>query len=237
MSTLTTFPPAYLYIQYGEDENLQALIKALNDYAQSYLDQLNGLNLPIYTKAPVAGALLDWMAEGLYGIRRPSFRYVTLIGGGGSAYNEDAYNEESFGGSMSTDVSLGPVSDDVFRRILTWQLFKGDGKQFNVRWLKRRIMRFLFGVDGIDPPVDQTYPVKILYSYGGVITIRFPTGEGVVTGGTICNTFVCNTMACNDETSIYTPVSQSVDAGILKQAIDAGILPLPFQYTFYVQLS
>ena len=28
---------------------------------------------------------------------------------------------------------------------MTWHLYKGDGKTFNTRWLKRRVMRFLTG--------------------------------------------------------------------------------------------
>ena len=42
------------------------------------------------------------------------------------------------------------VTDDVFKRILTWHFYKGDGKNFSVRWLKRRIWRFLQGANGTD---------------------------------------------------------------------------------------
>ena len=38
------------------------------------------------------------------------------------------------------------ADDDTYRRCLTWHYQKGDGKYFNIRWLKRRVMRFERGL-------------------------------------------------------------------------------------------
>src|ERR1051326_7278105 len=63
--------PSDIDTQFNDDDALQAFVKSFNDMAQAYLDDLNALNLSIYTKDPVSGLLLDWVALGLYGMDRP----------------------------------------------------------------------------------------------------------------------------------------------------------------------
>ena len=146
--------------------------------------------------------MLDWVAQGLYGMLRPSLPsgFSRTIG----PFNTYEFNEFPFDASEVTDP--GPAyltTDDIFKRILTWHLYKGDGKVFNIRWLKRRIMRFLYGVNGTAPNIDQTYPISVEFGADNSVTITIQQG------------------------------SQSIpDAGILQSAIDSGVLELPFQYTF-----
>lgn len=152
---------AYLYVQYQGDDNVRAFFDAYNIYAQAYLDYFNSLNLPIYTTAPVSGALLDWVAQGLYGMGRPAL--PTSIG---QPYqgpvNTFAVNSLPVNGYVpGLPDTFTNTNDDFFRRILTWAFYKGDGKTFSPRWLKRRLNRFLTGVDGTDVPNDTTYNVSV----------------------------------------------------------------------------
>jgi hypothetical protein len=168
-----TFPPAaqaslqttiksYLYQQYIDDDNLQAWVNAYNAYTQLYLNWFNQNPLAIYTNPNINGALLDWVANNLYGIARP-----TLSSGRNQdigPYNTGLFNQVGW----NIDQRIGPsnvtiTSDDIFKRILTWNLYRGDGKVFNLNWLKRRITRFLNGPNGTDPGVQQTYSVSAFY--------------------------------------------------------------------------
>src|SRR5215475_9895968 len=68
---LTTVIPSYLYQEYTDDDDLQGWVEAQNIMQQDYVDTFNALNLPIYTGPIVAGALLDWVGRGVYGMARP----------------------------------------------------------------------------------------------------------------------------------------------------------------------
>lgn len=189
---------SYLYQQYNDDEDLQAFVDAFNEIAQAYVDWFNALNLPNYTADPVSGALLDWVALGLYGIARPSLP-------AGRSHAEGPFNSFEINGvPFNYYADLGgsqfyATSDDTFRRIITWLFFKGDGKVFNVRWLKRRIARFLAGVNGVDFGVADTYGISVTFDPGNQVSIHVDD---------------------------YAP--------ILKEAIDAGVLELPFQFNYVV---
>lgn len=153
--------PAYPYVQYQGDDNIAAFFDAYNAWAQGYLDYFNSLNLPIYTTAPVSGALLDWVAQGLYGMSRPGL--PTSIGAPYSGpVNSFVVNALPVNGYVpGKPDTYTNTNDDFFRRILTWAFYKGDGKTFSPRWLKRRLNRFLTGVDGTDVANDTTYNVSV----------------------------------------------------------------------------
>lgn len=239
MSTLITFPKSYLYAQYDDDASLQAMVDAFNQYAQAYLDHLINLNLPIYTGGPIVGPLLDWVGQGIYGISRPYLPQQPAQAISTGAYNSWPYNQIVYNGfEKVTPTVYLPVTDDIYKRTITWSIFKGDGKFFTVRWLKRRVMRFLFGVNGINPPVDQTYPVSIIFAPDNEITIRIlNSGIRTLTGGTLYNRFGYNTSAYDTYTSTFLALPPVANADILQQAIQANILPLPFQYQFTVQIG
>ena len=173
--------PAYPYVQYQDDDNITAFFDAFNIYAQAYVDWFNALDLPIYTKAPVQGALLDWVASGLYGITRPGL--PTSEGspalGPVNTFDPNEIPVNSFAaGTSDTHIA---VNDDFFRRILTWQLYRGDGDFPSIPWLKRRINRFLHGIDGADVAVNTTYEVSITETAIRSWTITIPsTTAGLV---------------------------------------------------------
>lgn len=226
---------SYLYQEYSDDDDLQAFVDAFNQIAQAYLDWLNAVNLPIYTSETVFGALLDWVAEGLYGISRPTLPSgrAQLVGPFNTyEYNALAFNTRHFTGSQNYYLT----DDDVFRRIITWHFFKGDGKVFNVRWLKRRIMRFLEGLNGVNYNVDETYQVSVIFGIGNQVNITILTGIRKLTGGALFNRFAFNTLPFNDIRTSFTPLAPLAFASVLKAAIDSGALELPFQFTYVVHV-
>jgi hypothetical protein len=194
---LQSIIPAYLYEQYYDDQNLQSFISAYNSTAQTYLDWFNGINLPIYPT--LSGALLDWIAQGLYGISRPTLALVKTSSVG--PFNTYTLDSLAFNASLATGTAtVFPATDDIFKRIITWSFYKGDGKVFSVKWLKRRIMRFLAGIDGTDY-TGPTYQVSVRIVGGNAITIALSNGA--------------------------VPLNL---APILQVALLSGVLPLPFRY-------
>lgn len=234
-TSLTQTIPSYLYEEYADDDDLQAFVRAYNEMAQEYVDWFNSIGLPIYTGDPIAGDLLDWVAEGLYGMIRPAL---------GSGRNRDLGPLNTF--AMNTIPFnqrriIGPsdvtaTSDDVFKRIITWAFFKGDGKNFSIRWLKRRVMRFLYGTNGTNFNVEATYQISITFGVGNQVNINLIVGVRTVTGGALFNTFVLNGMAFNTLLSTFTPLAPLPNTKVFKEAVDSGALELPFQFNYVVNV-
>lgn len=178
-TNLQAIIPAYVFDEYADDDDIQAFNTSYNDLATQFLLWFNTLNLPIYTGGIVSGPLLDWVAEGLYGNVRPSVSTGserTYAAINSVTINFMSINERKF----SSTAALQTTNDDYFRRILTWNLFKGDGFVFNITWLKRRVWRFMTGPNGIDPGIINTYPVSVAVS-GGAFTINITTTDTVST--------------------------------------------------------
>lgn len=230
-TTLIATIPAYLYEQYADDDALQAFFQSYNALVQGYVSWFTQVPLPVYTNPAISGALLDWVAEGLYGFKRPALssgrnRDVGPLNT--FPYNSLALNRRKLVGPNNVTVT----TDDVFRRILTWNFYKGDGNVFNVEWLKRRLMRFLIGTDGAAPNVDQTYAISVTYG-PGVIAIKISAGTRSLLGGTLYNRFGFNQVRrpLNGMVTQFNPnPNQLPFEPILKEAIDAGVLTFPFQY-------
>lgn len=230
-TSLTTVIPAYPYDEYNDDPDLQAFWAAYNTLAQTYLNWFVRIGLPIYTGPLIAGALLDRIAEGLYGISRP-----TLFSGRTrdvGPFNTWAFNTIPFDRLKR----IGPqnyyvTTDDIFKRVITWLLFKGDGKVFDIRWLKRRVARFLTGVNGTAPNIDQTYQISVTFGVGGEVTIRLISGIRKVTSGALYDRFAFNTMRFNGINTSYEPLTPLADAQTFQEAIQAAVLDLPFQFTY-----
>jgi len=225
--TLQTTIPAYPYWEYADDDDVQALFDIYNQLAQYYLDWFNQTPLPVYTSSAISGSLLDWVAEGLYGMNRP------LLGSGFSrrigAIDTDIIDQlEICGTKIISGGSFQLASDDVFKRVMTWNLYKGDGKLFNTTWLKRHVMRFLVGENGLDGlnggGVQETYDVSVnlvgsgsgFGSFGFGVSGFGGAGSGIV-------------IHINNAIS-YDPNVLSA----LQEAVSLGILQLPFQETFSV---
>jgi len=209
---LTKVIPSYLYQEYSDDDDLQGFCQAINELQQNYVDTFNQINLPIYPGPIVAGKLLDWVAQGLYGMSRPSIgvgRPVQIgpLNTWGPAMLP-AINEiiQTHPGNVIV------TNDDLFRRIITWHFFEGDGKYFNVRWIKRRVWRFIMGVNGtapdyeVDPAlgyqphpegeadaddyfIANTEQISVTLGADRNCTIRFVLGKRIVKGGAIPNMF------------------------------------------------
>jgi len=180
-----TIIPSYLYQQYSDDSDLQAFVNSYNLLAQYYLNTFNQLDLPIYTNPMISGQLLDWVAQGIYGFARPSLSAPTAFSTLG-VYDTVPYDTIPY----SYDVKIGSnsyytVTDDYYKRILTWNFYKGDGYQYTTTWLKNRIARFLFGVNGAPLQIDQTYNLGTPAVLSGCTISGTTLTIGSVVSGTI----------------------------------------------------
>ena len=196
--------PSYLYFQYQDDEDLQSFVDAYNGLAQQYLDSFNSLNMPVYTVQ--SGKLLDWFATGIYGYPRP----VVQTTGGllKGAYNTIPYNPLVFPYNVEKNADNGvgyTLTDNEYINFLTWNFYKGDGFQFNITWLKKRIQRFIQSIYGFAPIVDNTYKISVTFPAKYEVLIK-----------------------------IYN-LSKSIDYALLiEEGINAGFLYIPFGFRFTV---
>jgi hypothetical protein len=239
-TTLLDTIASYLYQQYSDDDNLQAFVAAYNILAQQYVDWFVNASLPIYPLQ--SNQMLDWIAGGLYGIARPTIPYgiVKTVG----PLNTYAMNTLP----LNVEHKVFPntfylTTDDIFRRIITWHFFKGDGKVFNIRWLKRRIMRFLTGMDGwsgpdgVLGPID-TSAISVSFGVDNNVSINIGWMRRTIRSGAIFNSFVMNTKMFNEidlGSSISIPTLPM--APIFKAAFDAGLLEMPFEFNYTVTLN
>lgn len=176
-TVLTKTIPSYLYAQYQDDDNVQAFVSSFNGATQYYVDWFVNVNLPIYTG--LTGSLLDWVALGLYGMVRPTLESVGA--GVKGPFNTVEFNSLVFDGYVAgTASTFFQASDDIFQRIMTWHLYKGDGKYFTMKWLKRRVLRFLIGANGKAPSVADTSQISITIS-GDLVTINLTAVTGAPT--------------------------------------------------------
>ena len=132
---LQTIIPSYLYEEYSDDSDLNAFVAAFNTLAQSYLDWFNTTPLAVYTNPNIAGPLLDWIAVGIYGIARPVFSSQTtqfIAGLGSAALNTGPVNGSTFLQSGTATIA----TDDYYKRVLTWWLYAGTSRRFNVTLLR-----------------------------------------------------------------------------------------------------
>jgi hypothetical protein len=118
------------------------------------------------------------------------------------------------------------VSDDLFKRIMTWNFYKGDGYYFTIPWLKRRIMRFLTGVDGVDVVNDQRWSISVLFSGSGA-SISIIKGYRKLTNTSMFNSFGL-TQDFQSENSGVIKSTEYEYAELFKQAFDSGLLHMPF---------
>lgn len=180
-TSLQTTIPSYLFSQYTDDDGLQAQRLAYNQVAQGYLDWFNQINLPVYTG--LSGSLLDWVATGLYGLPRPII--PTQAGPGVGLFNTVEYNQIEYNQYfVAQNQTFYTVSDDLYKRILTWQFYRGDGQQFTIPWLKKRVKRFLVGVNGTSAPIG-TQVVNGLVLPANLVDLRATPGSYVNQDGSL----------------------------------------------------
>lgn len=185
VTTLTKTIPSYLYKQYQDDADLQAFVDEYNGMTQYYVQWFASVGLPVYTG--LSGALLDWVANGLYDLFRPTVEVVGSLADGpyNTVYFDRAsYPYDAFTAAIANQFFV--ASDDLFKRILTWHLYKGDGKYFSILWLKRRVLRFLKGVNGTDVPVGDLSQISVTFA-SDFVTIDLTRVTGV--DPSLLNTF------------------------------------------------
>jgi hypothetical protein len=207
----TQIIPAVPYWQYNDDPNISAFFDATNTMSQEFVDWFNQINLPVYAGNPLlTGALLDWVLTGLYNLPRPVL--PSNLSQSVGTYNSHEFNTNPYNDYVPSIVNESFVTtDDIYRRIATWNLYTGDGSTFTVSWLKRRIKRFLTGANGTDATstigantyVEDTYEVSVTFQPNQQCTITVDTTDG-----------------------------DAVMWDTLKAAINSGACQMPFMYTF-----
>lgn len=222
---------AYAYQEYADDEYVQAFVSAYNRISQGYLDWSNQNPLALYTNSNISGEMLDFVGNNLYGISRPVISTFsrTISGELGS----NVLGDHTMGTLVITESGTAIVAnDDIYKRTLTWYLYRGDGMQMSVEWVRRRVARFIYGAYGAD--ID----VGLITNVG----IALPA-DSTTLGST--NSFAVNTQAVN--TSVPITITQShalvitvpnIAMGNTFQTLFNGnYLPLPFQVNFKVVLE
>ena len=211
--------PSYVYDQFSDDSDVQAFADSFNALAQDYLDWFNQTPLSLYTSPYIYGPLLDWTGNGIYGIARPVIS--TLLNEYTGSFNTRTFNTSSFNTFYSSQTGTTQIAnDDIYKRVMTWILYKGDGMQVSIPWLKKRIARFISGSNGSDVSVDNLNIVSI-------------EPVNVHAKGAF-NTFAFNTMAFN---SYQKPQNHAFEISVPATAISQifyalfvqGVLPVPFQ--------
>lgn len=104
------------------------------------------------------------------------------------------------------------ASDDIYKRVITWNFYKGDGYQFNINWLKRRTVRFLSGINGTDP-----YQTDIDGVNAYQVSILFPTPSSY-----------------NATIQILAGAMDTSLAATLQSFVSSQVVQLPFQYNWAV---
>jgi hypothetical protein len=207
---------SYLYQQYADDDDLQAFVAAYNQMTQVYVTWFQTVSLPYYPG--LTGPLLNWVGLGLYGLPRTSLQASSTAALG--MLNTEAFNTNPLNSFIPGTSTFFQLTDDVYQRILTWDFFKGDGKRFCMRWLKRRIMRFLVGVNGIDPQ---------------------PQNPGFVVGAentaAISAKVLSNVLTVSISQSTMSALAPALTPGILQvfqEAFQGQALDLPAQFSGFV---
>lgn len=217
---------SYLYTQYNDDDNIRAFVTAYNTMAKNIYDWMRTANLPIFVGGYNSGDQLRWIARGIYGVKPPvlaSGRQLVIGEFNTCTFNTVPFNTRKVINQSSQVV----VSDDLFKRIMTWNFYKGDGFYFTIPWLKRRIIRFLTGINGVDVVNDQHWSISVLFSGGGA-SVSIIKGVRKLTDSSVYNTQTFNSRAYNQKTSVLIKSNEYEYASLFKQAFDSGLLHMPF---------
>jgi len=226
--------PSYCYFQYADDVSVQAFVSSYNSITQSYLDWFINTPLSVYTSPAISGLLLDWTASSVYGYPRPFLITAAISGRVSGGYGFSVFGESAYGkrrGLISPGVAQA-VSDDVYKRALTWQLYLGDGKQMSITWLKRRIARFLYGANGSDISVDYLQNINLSFTTtsGDIGYLGSRAFFGACPFG-VCK-YIANT---HRQISVTLPTSPA--SVILQSLIKNGFLSMPFQANVQILLT
>lgn len=161
--------PAYLYAEYQDDQALPTVFDSLNSYGLGYLQWFLKTALGDYTQ--LSGQLLDWIGVAVYGMPRPVLGTASIETSG--SYDTVPYDTIAYNSHQKTESGIAQIAnDDIYKRCMTWNLYRGDGQVFSLQWLKNRVARFLNGASGSDCAVLDFQP-SITVS-GSVFTVTQP---------------------------------------------------------------
>ncbi len=204
---LSKIIPAYPYQQYQDDPNIVAFFSAYNTIAQSYLDWFNQTPFGVYTSPHVNGQLLDWIGQGIYGIVRPVFstleKHYIVANIDGVPLDTIDIDGSSF---FETGTAV-TASDDYYKRVITWLTYLGDGRMTNANVIRKRVARFLYGVNGTDITASQAQNVSV----------------AVVTSPSISY-------------AITVPTTANPASTYFQDAFNSGTLSFPFQLSASVSI-
>lgn len=219
-------PQAYPYDEYSDDENVGAFFNAYNQLAAGYLQWYQQTQMAIYTQSTVTGKLLDWVGNNLYGVTRPIIpNQLSLVG----PVNTTAVNAQAVNAAYVQQGLASYVSDDIYKRMLTWVLYKGDGQQMSLIWIRRRIARFLYGANGGDITVDKIANVGLALS-SDEWTGAWDTA--------IFNTLQFNEMRTLPPRVVTATIPSGTGASsTFQQLVQAGMVPFPFQLSLEVAIA
>jgi len=212
---LAQIPESYLYEQYADDEDMQAFVASYNA-GQQTIQQWFWANLLAFWPG-LTDDLLDWCGQGIYGLPRTSIASLPTQALG--PLNTEALNVAPLDSFVPSTQQVYAVNDDLYQRILTWHLYRGDGRNFSVRWLKRRIMRFLVGSNGLDPQPDNPW-----------FTVGAETTSAI--GVSLVNNTI--TVTLNQTLlSLQAQLAPNI-LQLFAAAFENGALELPLQYSYLV---
>jgi hypothetical protein len=246
-TSVTQTIPSYLYFQYQNDPDLPSLIDAYNTITQNYVNWFNGVNLPIYPTLSYGtgtNPLLDWIATGIYGYPRPqlSANASRVILGATATYMMAAFPTAIATAKFKPNgqpVRAGTyavVDDDIYCRCLTWNFYKGDGFQFTIPWLKRRIQRFFYGPNGVSPQVNFTPNIGITISHDATYTDFESLGPTASEPTSVAPTSSFSRTPVTIEIPIRPLISivlSGVDPTLYNDfvlAVESGAITFPFEY-------
>lgn len=227
---LTQIIPSYLYQQYADDDTLQSFVDSYNSIAQGYLDWFNNTPLAVYTN--LSDSLLDWVGVNLYGISRPIIQSITNLPSTGAILTTRIGQQPINTLLSHNSGTTQTVTDDIYKRCLTWYLYKGDGNQFTMQWLRRRFARFLFGINGSDITVDQLQYVKINQ-------MQATNNPSILSAPIITKAILVNqtTTVSFLKSQYIISVPYSQNAEICQSLFNQGFLPAPFQIKLLYTIS
>ena len=157
---LQTTIPAVAYQEYIDDLNVVAFFDSYTAISQGYLNYSNSTPLSVWSNANISGPLLDWIGQGIYGISRPVFS--SLVRRFRAGLNSRPLNTQALNsGKLFQSGTATQATDDYYRRVLTWWLYVGNGRNFNVEILRLKVARFIYGVDGTDVTLSQAQTIHI----------------------------------------------------------------------------
>ena len=222
--------PSYLYFQFQDDNDLQAFVKSYNEITQGYVDWFNSTPLGVYTNSKINGELLSWIGKGIYGIERPYISNIkNSVYGSTNSYATNQYATNSFINIQSGESSI--ATDDIYKRVLTWYLYRGDGYESTVQWLRRRIARFVYGINGSDINMDLAQNISIT-----IPDLPYAAGTNTLATNQIATDgMLLNTGLAKRSLEIKIPTSDSAQA--FEILVAGGYINLPFQIIFKVTLT